>query len=208
MSFFILHQSGYMPLLIASTRSTLYRRLAMLMLCIVVSLWSSGAHAQPSTEPGVQVAAQERPGIVETVRGILGYARWPTEPNPIRVCVLGNNLPATKLLASGMADLGERKLTVLQPDTEVGLAQRCDALFVAANSPLPWRKVFEQVNGQPVLTLCERSPACVTGSMFNLDISPQDHVQFEVDIDAVARSGVRVNPQVLRLGRRPSGSSS
>jgi hypothetical protein len=173
-----------------------------------LALCSSTSHAQPNNEPGLQVAAQDRPGILDTVRGILGYVRWPTEPNPIRVCVLGSNVPATKLLSSGLADLGERKVQVLQPESEVGIAQRCDAIFVAANSPLPWRKIFEQTNGQPVLTLCERSPACATGSMFYLDISPQDHVQFEVDIDAVARSSVRVNPQVLRLGRRPSGSNS
>lgn len=185
---------------------------AGLLLCLGLALWSQATIAQPSQEPGLQsglqLAAQERPGIVDTLRGILGYVRWPSDPNPIRVCVLGSNLSANKLLSAGLADLGERKLTVLQPDSEVGIAQRCDAIFVAANSPLPWRKVFEQINGQPVLTLCERSPACAAGSMFYLDISPQDHVQFEVDIDAVARSSVRVNPQVLRLGRRPSGSNS
>jgi len=132
---------------------------------LVFGLCSSASHAQPNNEPSLQVAAQDRPGILDTVRGILGYVRWPTEPNPIRVCVLGSNAPASKLLTAGLADLGERKVKVLQLENEVDIAQRCDALFVAANSPLSWRKVFEQTTGQPVLTLCERSPACATASM-------------------------------------------
>ncbi|MFZ4289464.1 YfiR family protein [Variovorax sp. HJSM1_2] len=192
--------------MIVLPRRTLLRWLTAMALCLAALC--GAAQAQQNDETGMQLAAQERPGILETVRGILGYVRWPGDPNPIRLCVLGSNAPAAKLLAASMADLGERKVQMLQPTSEIGIGQRCDAVFVAANSALSWRKVLEQISGQPVLSLCERSPACTTGSMFYLDISPQDHVQFEVDIDAVARSSVRVNPQVLRLGRRPGGRTS
>jgi hypothetical protein len=41
--------------------------------------------------------------------------------------------------------------------------------------------------------------------MFCLDITPQG-VSFELNLDSMARSGVRVNPRVLGLARRKEGS--
>jgi hypothetical protein len=34
-----------------------------------------------------------------------------------------------------------------------------------------------------------------------------DHVAFQINIDAVSRGGVRVNPQVLQLGQRDQATA-
>ena len=68
-------------------------------------------------------------------------------------------------------------------------------------------ELLPPLTGRAVLTVCERSPSCTAGGMVRLDIGPNGGpVRFEVNLDAVARSVVRIHPQVLRLGRRAPGS--
>lgn len=56
--------------------------------------------------------------------------------------------------------------------------------------------------GHPVLTIAEHDPSCTAGGMFCLNVDG-DRVSFDINLDAVARSGVRVHPNVLNLARRP-----
>jgi hypothetical protein len=51
-----------------------------------------------------------------------------------------------------------------------------------------------------VLTISEHNPSCTVGSMFCLNVDGE-RVTFEINLDAVARSGVRVHPNVLGLAR-------
>ena len=58
------------------------------------------------------------------------------------------------------------------------------------------------VAGHPVLTISENDPSCTAGGMFCLNVDGE-RVSFDINLDAVARSGVRVHPNVLNLARRP-----
>ena len=55
------------------------------------------------------------------------------------------------------------------------------------------------------LSISERQELCQTDCMFCLDVRDVG-VGFETNLDAVARSGVRVNPRVLQLARRKGGA--
>ncbi|HII3200232.1 TPA: YfiR family protein, partial [Enterobacter kobei] len=50
------------------------------------------------------------------------------------------------------------------------------------------------------LLISEQNPECVIGSAFCLIIE-RGQVRFSVNLDALSRSGVRVNPDVLMLAR-------
>ena len=52
--------------------------------------------------------------------------------------------------------------------------------------------------------MCIRDSPCTVGSLFCLRVSDQQ-VAFEVNLDSVARSGVRIHPSVLQLSRRRGG---
>ncbi|RVR11094.1 YfiR family protein, partial [Enterobacter hormaechei] len=56
------------------------------------------------------------------------------------------------------------------------------------------------LQGQALLLMSEQNPECVIGSAFCLIIE-HNQVRFSVNLDALARSGVRVNPDVLMLAR-------
>jgi len=155
------------------------------------------------------LAAQERLSVADTVRGILSYARWPDESHALRLCVIGSGAHGETLLNNGLNPLTQRPVTLLRVSIDADVVAQCDALYVGELDEDSWRTLFSRIAGKPVLTICERSPICMIGGMFCLDVHTNSAgVPFEVNLDSVARSGVRVNPQVLRLGRRTAKSSS
>lgn len=146
----------------------------------------------------------ERLGVSETLLGILSYARWPNESMPLRLCVVGRGIHTEHLLKNGLAALAHRPIVIhaLALDNDTPIATQCDALYIGTLDESTSRRIFSNVVGSPVLTVSERIPPCAAGAMVCLDPNDPNRVHFEVNLDAVARSGVRVNPQVLRLGRR------
>ena len=155
------------------------------------------------------LGAADRLNVAETVRGILSYARWPDESRPMRLCVTGRSVHGEALLAQGLPPLNQRTVVTLRVPVDADVPAQCDALYVGQLEENAWRSLFSHIAGRPVVTMCERSPICMIGGMFCLDVDASSAgVPFEVNLDSVARSGVRVNPQVLRLGRRAAKGAS
>lgn len=173
------------------------RRLLPWLLFLALS--ALGCLALPARAQAGQAGLELR----ETLAGILAYTRWPVEPAPLRLCVLGYSAHADNLLQRGLTLAPPRSVIVQRPPPEVDLATQCDAVYVAMLDADSWRRMQSELTGRPVLTLCERSELCTAGGMVRLHMDASEHrVRFEVNLDAVARSTVRIHPQVLKLGRR------
>jgi hypothetical protein len=162
---------------------------------------------------GMSAPARVRAGdaaldVRETLMGIIAYTRWPVEPQPLRLCVLGQGPQTVWLLQEALERPGHPPVQTRRPDPDTQIASHCDVLYVGDLPAEAWRELLPPLTGRAVLTVCERSPACTAGGMVRLDIGAKaGPVRFEVNLDAVARSVVRIHPQVLRLGRRPPGAS-
>ena len=166
----------------------------LLALCVAGCL-ASPARAQATQQAGLDLR--------ETLAGILAYTRWPVEPDPLRLCVIGDSPHADKLLQQGMAPTVPLAVMVRRPQPDTAVAAQCDAVYVAVLDASNWRSLLPELAGRPVLTVCERSEPCTAGGMVRLQLDPAEHqVRFEVNLDAVARSTVRIHPLVLKLGRR------
>ena len=107
-------------------------------------------------------------------------------------------------MRQGLDRPGSRAIVVRKIPFDADIAAECDALYVGSLEENAWRRIFANILGRPVLTVCERSPVCSVGGMICLDIEADLRTQFEINLDSVARSTIRINPQVLRLGRRPA----
>lgn len=139
----------------------------------------------------------------ETLAGVLSYTRWPVTPQRLRVCVAGQSPHADRLLQQGLTWPSLPPIDLRRVEPGQAVAEQCDALYVGLLDAPQWLQLTNGLSGQPVLTLCERSTACVAGGMVRLDIDADtQRVRFEINMDAVARGTVRIHPQVLRLGRR------
>ena len=144
---------------------------------------------------------QRAKNVAQVVLGILSYARWPIEPAYLQLCVVGPTEYADDLLkgatqASGRA-LQVRRVLVTDPL----LIKHCNALYLGKLSAEDRRSVFDQLSGQAVLSISEQVDSCSVGSLFCLKVG-DENVSFEVTLDSVARSGVRIHPRVLQLSHR------
>lgn len=139
--------------------------------------------------------------VAATVLGILGYTRWPTAPQAVRMCVVGPTEYADELLKGGVLP-GDREVQVRRMRLDDGaLLSQCDGVYAGMLDDAAWRTLRARLESQPLLSISERQELCRIGCMFCLDVRDSG-VTFETNLDSVARSGVRVNPRVLQLARR------
>ncbi len=196
-------------------RRTPYRLFARLALGLLFVGWATlgNALAQPP-QPQPQSSQSPQPpqasaalnardaNVRQVVLGIISFTRWPTSPAKVRLCVSGNTDYAGDLLAGPLPSTGlpveAQRVSVDEP----AIGALCDALYLGAVSDTERRQLLANIAGHPLLTISERNDSCTLGMMFCLNVDA-DRVTFDINLDTVARSGVRVHPNVLKLARKP-----
>ncbi|WHT76805.1 YfiR family protein [Pseudomonas rhodesiae] len=171
------------------------RLLLMALLCVLAP---HGFADVPATEG---MAAQRAQAVTQVVLGILSYARWPVEPAQLRLCIVGPTQYTDDLIKGTTQATGRpvvvQRLLVNHPD----IVNACDAVYIGKLTADERSQLFASLIGHPVLSISEGGDQCTVGSLFCLRVS-DEQVSFEVNLDSVARSGVRIHPSVLQLSRR------
>ncbi|VWC99623.1 hypothetical protein BLA39750_02467 [Burkholderia lata] len=158
------------------------------------------AAANPADTADSAVASHDT-AVRQVVLGIISFTHWPTTPVRLHLCVTGR-----PDYARGLTDTLQAGSTLLDvqrvrfDDPALGIA--CDIVYLGNLSADERAHVRAAVAGHPVLTISEHDPSCTAGGMFCLNVDGE-RVSFDINLDAVARSGVRVHPNVLNLARRP-----
>ncbi|HGM5551337.1 YfiR family protein [Pseudomonas putida] len=165
------------------------------LLCLLTGV----AMAQPQTPVGM--AEQRAQSVTQVVLGILSYARWPVEPAQLHLCIVGPT-EYTDDLVKGTTQATGRPVAVrrLLADNPA-IVSECDAVYIGKLTADERSRLFTSLIGHPVLSISEGGDQCTVGSLFCLRVGDQQ-VSFEVNLDSVARSGVRIHPSVLQLSRR------
>jgi len=147
-----------------------------------------------------------RAAIATVVAGIVSYTRWPADLRAIRLCTIGQGRGVDELLNG--ADLGSPQLSVpVRAARDLGAApDDCDAIYVGTIATPAARRLLQRTVGRPVLMIGEGPEFCTDGGMFCLQPEAPT-VAFAVNLDAVARSGLKVNPRVLRFARQTTGGT-
>lgn len=173
-------------------------------LCVAVGLLVRPAAA--AEVPRTLAQAQTGLTTAELVNAILGYTVW-IEPdrNGLLLCVSRGAVDAEAILAH--AKLLRLRWPVsgrtIEPDEPPPAP--CDVIIFEGWQALPQRQALRSLAGRPVLSIGQGSEFCSDGGLFCLT-PDRAGLRFEVNLDAVSRSGLRVHPQVLRLARpRPQG---
>lgn len=132
------------------------------------------------------------------VQSITEYTTWPRRENPVTLCVIG---PASHANGLDGLRLADGRLIDRQTVTVATLtAGACDTLYIGRLSLPEMRALTARVRGQGVLTIAEFDPDCRSQAMFCLLYTPTA-VTFRMNIDAIARSGLKVDPRVLRMSQ-------
>ncbi|MDD1139186.1 YfiR family protein [Pseudomonas sp. TNT2022 ID233] len=169
------------------------------LLAGVLCLLTGVAAAQ--TQPPTGMAEQRAKSVTQVVLGILSYARWPVEPAQLRLCIVGPT-EYTDDLVKGTTQATGRPVIVrrLLADNPA-IVSECDAVYIGKLTTDERSRLFASLIGHPVLSISEGGDQCTVGSLFCLRVG-DEQVSFEVNLDSVARSGVRIHPSVLQLSRR------
>jgi hypothetical protein len=174
-----------------------------LLLAGLFCMWSFPVFAEPQAL--VSMADQRAMSVTQVVLGILSYARWPVEPAQLRLCVVGPTEYTDDLLKGTTQATGRpvvvRRLLANYP----AIASECDAVYIGKLTNEERSTLFASLAGHPVLSISEGGDQCTVGSLFCLRVS-DNQVSFEVNLDSVARSGVRIHPSVLQLSRRKAAA--
>ncbi|MDR6291108.1 MULTISPECIES: YfiR family protein [Inquilinus] len=172
------------------------RGFACLAATVLLTLAAPPAPARSPVPDADHAAAVE-----QEVLGILSYTRWPAEPPELRLCVVGSADYADDLLAGATQASGRpvRSRRLTPGDPRIGT--ECDVVYLGALGEAERRPLYAQLVDRPILSISERDASCTVGSMFCLQIE-DTQIWFQVNLDSVARSRVRINPKVLQLGRR------
>ena len=131
------------------------------------------------------------------VGAILEYTRWPRERSPLQLCVVGPPQHGDRL--GGIVLAGGRLVERHDVAEDAGsMGGACDALYLGRLSLPAMRRWTAQMRGAAVVTIAEDDPACESEAMFCL-LFTAESLTFRLNIDAVSRSGVRIDPRILRM---------
>ncbi|MEQ1498891.1 MAG: YfiR family protein [Novosphingobium sp.] len=136
--------------------------------------------------------------VARTVRGIFEYSRWPQPRNPLVLCVVGAAQHAGQLGNFRLVD--GRQVVRRNVAAHVSALGGCDALYIGSIALTAQRQVTASVRGKGVLTIAESDPGSSSEAMFALTYKP-GALSFRLNIDAVSRSGIKVDPRVLRVAK-------
>jgi hypothetical protein len=176
--------------------------LRFLLACFLLLLPTSilaQAVMQPAKMPSGETPASTAMGTARMVGAILEYTRWPSPRPIIRLCVIGasqhtERLDDIKLSNGATVELAAFVERAIPPPAT------CDAFYVGHIDAVSMRRLIESARGRPIVTIAEDDPVCRSGAMFCLLFTPRA-LSFQLSIDAVSRSTVRIDPRVLRLSK-------
>jgi hypothetical protein len=130
------------------------------------------------------------------VRSFIDYTRWPSQANPATICVAGPAVWSGQL--DGMV-LGDGRRTTRKAVSVAAVAgSGCNVVYMGRVEQRAAQAAFATVRGKGVLTIAENDPQCRSQAMFCL-LPGRETLGFAINIDAVSRSGLRIDPRVLRM---------
>ncbi|HWT43218.1 MAG TPA: YfiR family protein, partial [Sphingopyxis sp.] len=95
---------------------------------------------------------------------------------------------------------------IVRRTTAAAVTPECDILFLGRMPVADRRQLIAWVRGRPILTITDDDAACIYGAMFCLN-SRAASLSFSVNLDAIGRGPLRIDPRVLRIGRGEGGAS-
>lgn len=141
-------------------------------------------------------------GVLCLLTGVAAaQTQTPVEPAQLRLCIVGPTEYTDDLVKGTTQATGRPVIVRRLLADNLAIVSECDAVYIGKLTAEERSRLFASLIGHPVLSISEGGDQCTVGSLFCLRVG-DDQVSFEVNLDSVARSGVRIHPSVLQLSRR------
>jgi hypothetical protein len=160
------------------------------------------AHAQ-SAAPASSANAEERADeVARIVAGIISFTHWPSDNRVVRLCVVIPAIYADRLIQLA-ANADRSVIAKRYVVSDARLETDCDVVYIETVDETASQELFRRLIGRPVVSIGDGSEACAQGSLFCLK-RLSGAITFAANLDAISRSGLRINPNVLLLARKES----
>ena len=130
------------------------------------------------------------------------FTDWPKLPSaaPIMACVYGDDAIAVALtdLVRGQ-NISGHAIEVRTSKDEAAL-RLCQVLFVAAAEIRRLQATLASLGALPVLTVSDSTGFALTGGIIEMYVD-DGKMRFAINVTAVERSGLHLNPRLLGLAR-------
>ncbi len=131
------------------------------------------------------------------------YVQWPggSEQNkPFVIGVIGKDPfgPVLDDVVRGQSVQG--RAVVVRRFQKIEHITNCDMLFVSGPESDHLQRIFDALDSAPVLTVGDMDKFAELGGMINL-ITEDNHIRFEMNVQAIERSGLKAGSQLLKLAK-------
>lgn len=158
--------------------------------------WSACSIAQPDTEPQLEAAY---------LVNFMKYIEWPANNrSTATICLFGRDTLGAQLSNYEGRTVGGRELhtrRVNSPDDMDG----CQVLFIPDVEEARIGVILRWIRGAAVVAVSDSDGFARAGGSIEL-VRGNGSMQFIVNLDALARSGLRASSQMLRLALRVIGN--
>ena len=170
---------------------------------VLVSLFLIGSSLttpQMAIQAASQTIVEDSPGgiaqgVNRILGGIISYTRWPS-PAPRTTCLVGAPRLTDRIAPAAP---GGRMIAVRRTSVAGAMGGDCDIIFLGHMPVADRQRLIGWVRGRPVLTVTDDDPSCGLGAMFCLS-GRATKVSFSVNLDAIGRGTLRIDPRVLKIG--------
>lgn len=173
-------------------------RVASIMLGAALVLGSLPVRVQAAPAAAGVGGDRYAPATARVVQSLIEFTRWPSASASPRLCVVGNALHDERF--DGLRLTDGRAIQRRNVAASAAALAGCEVVYFGQIAPATTRQLVAAVRGKGVLTIAENDPAGLSEAMFCLVFQSQA-VSFKLNIDAISRSGLRVDPRVLRMAQ-------
>jgi hypothetical protein len=175
------------------------------LLCLSLLTWL----AVPCFAQGIGRGPAGNEELSNVLAGIVHYTRWPDAPATLHLCVdVGDELATgagARRLADLLAALDPRPVSIDPRHLDDGPAAvaDCQVVYMGTAAAASWQRLLKDLANRPVLAIGYGEDFCSRGGQFCLEAAS---LRMHANLDAIALSKLRVNPQLLRFTQRdPKG---
>lgn len=149
------------------------------------------------------ILAQKPSNVAKNVRiivsSIVSYTRWPALSGPPKLCIFSSSRFSTALQKNAATSLPY--LPVIIHTQQKAIISSCNSFYFSNKSPTFQIKLTKQYPSKALLLIAKQNTKCIISSAFCLIIH-NNNVKFAVNLNALSRSSVKVNPNVLMLAQK------
>jgi len=131
------------------------------------------------------------------------FIEWPNENKNNKpamiVGIIGKDPFGPSISSIGGKNVRGKKL-IIKDIEYLDNIRECDVLFIAASEKHRLKNILKYLVAKPILTIADTETFGERGVIINLYIE-NDKVKFEINAEAARKAGLKINPNLMMLGK-------